>query len=116
MPTRRLQVLAIPGALDQTEPPERPPHVPREQDRRDACQVSRDTFDAAGEPVRGERAINEVEADVVHRVFWDFASGVSPRTIAKRLNAESIPCPYGCSNHVIERELLEQPGHSPHRT
>ena len=53
------------------------------------------TFDAAGEPVRGERTINEVEADVVRRVFRDFASGVSPPTIARRLNAESIPCPSG---------------------
>ena len=53
------------------------------------------TFDAAGEPVRGERTINEVEADVVRRVFRDFASGVSPRTIARRLNAESVPCPSG---------------------
>ena len=53
------------------------------------------TFDAAGEPVRGERTVNEVEADVVRRVFRDFASGVSPRTIARRLNAESVPCPSG---------------------
>ena len=53
------------------------------------------TFDAAGEPVKGERTINEVEAGVVRRVFRDFASGVSPRTIARRLNAESIPCPSG---------------------
>ena len=53
------------------------------------------TFDAAGEPVRGERTINEVEAAVVRRVFRDFASGVSPRTIARRLNAEKVPCPSG---------------------
>ena len=53
------------------------------------------TFDAAGEPVRGERTINEAEASVVRRVFRDFASGVSPRTIARRLNAEGIACPSG---------------------
>ena len=53
------------------------------------------TFDAAGEPVRGERTINEVEAKVVRRVFRDFASGISPRAIARRLNAENIPCPSG---------------------
>ena len=53
------------------------------------------TFDAAGEPVRGERTVNEVEADVVRRVFRDFASGISPRTIARRLNAEKIACPSG---------------------
>ena len=53
------------------------------------------TFDAAGEPVRGERTINEVEAEVVRRVFREFASSVSPRTIARHLNAENIPCPSG---------------------
>ena len=53
------------------------------------------SFDAAGEPARGERTINEVEAEVVRRVFRDFASGVSPRTIARRLNAENVPCPSG---------------------
>ena len=53
------------------------------------------TFDAAGEPVRGERTINHVEAEIVRRVFREFASGVSPRTIARRLNAEKIPCPSG---------------------
>ena len=53
------------------------------------------TFDTAGEPVRGARTINEAEANVVRRVFRDFASGVSPRTIARRLNAEGIACPSG---------------------
>ncbi len=53
------------------------------------------TFDAAGEPVRGERTINDAEANVVRRVFQDFASGVSPRTIARRLNAEKFSCPSG---------------------
>ncbi len=53
------------------------------------------TFDAAGEPVRGERTINEAEANVVRRVFRDFASGVSPRTIARRLNAEGVAGPSG---------------------
>ena len=53
------------------------------------------TFDAAGDPVRGERTINEDEATVVRRVFRDFASSVSPLTIARRLNAEKIPCPSG---------------------
>ena len=53
------------------------------------------TADAAGEPERGERTINEVEAGIVRRVFREFASGVSPRTIARRLNTENIPCPSG---------------------
>lgn len=46
-----------------------------------------------GEPVRGERTINEAEAAVVRRVFRDFGNGISPRAIAQRLNAENIPGP-----------------------
>ena len=51
--------------------------------------------DAAGEPVRGGRTINEAEAGVVRRVFRDFAAGTSPRAIARRLNDEGIPGPSG---------------------
>jgi site-specific DNA recombinase len=51
--------------------------------------------DAGGEPIRGERTINEAEADIVRRVFREFAAGVSPRTIARRLNDERIPGPEG---------------------
>ena len=51
--------------------------------------------DAAGEPVRGERTVNDKEADVVRRVFRDFAARVSPRAIAQRLNDEGIPGPSG---------------------
>jgi hypothetical protein len=46
-----------------------------------------------GEPVRGERMINEAEAAVVRRVFRDFGNGISQRAIAQRLNAENIPGP-----------------------
>ena len=49
----------------------------------------------AGEPVRGERTINDAEAAIVRRVFRDFAGGVSPRANAKRLNAEGVPGPSG---------------------
>ena len=38
--------------------------------------------DAAGEPVRGERRINEAEAEIVRRILREFASGRSPRSIA----------------------------------
>lgn len=51
------------------------------------------TFDAAGEPARGERRIKEVEAEVVRRVFREFASGVIPRATARRLNDKGIPAP-----------------------
>ena len=51
--------------------------------------------DPAGEPVRGERRINEAEAEIVRRIFRDFAAGISPRTLARRLNAEGVPGPAG---------------------
>jgi DNA invertase Pin-like site-specific DNA recombinase len=49
--------------------------------------------DASGEPVRGGRSINDAEAAIVRRIFSEFAAGASPRTIARRLNAEKIPGP-----------------------
>ena len=53
--------------------------------------------DPAGEPVHGERRINEVEAAIVCRVFQEFAQGRSPRAIAHALNKEAIPGPAGKS-------------------
>ena len=47
------------------------------------------------EPVTGERAINEQEADIIRRVFRDFADGRSPKAITQRLNKEGIPGPRG---------------------
>ncbi len=52
-------------------------------------------LDAKGEPIRGGRRINEPEAEVVRRVFRDYAAGKSPRAIAIELNAECIPGPHG---------------------
>ena len=49
--------------------------------------------DAAGEPVRGERSIDET--GVVRRTFREFAQGTSPRAIARRLNEDGIPGPKG---------------------
>ena len=43
----------------------------------------------------GARLINAAEAEVVRRIFRDYAAGVSPRAIARRLNAEGIPGPRG---------------------
>jgi len=51
--------------------------------------------DADGEPIRGKRRINAVEAKIVRRIFREFAAGKSPRSIAKDLNAEGIPGPRG---------------------
>ena len=52
-------------------------------------------IDDRGQPSRGRRMIDEGEAEVVRRIFRDFAAGVSPRAIAKALNAEGVPGPNG---------------------
>ena len=51
--------------------------------------------DAAGERIRGEREIDEAEAETVRRIFREFAAGTSPRAIARRLNDDGIPGPKG---------------------
>ena len=52
-------------------------------------------LDARGDPIRGDREINEAEANVVRRIFQEFASGIGPRTIARTLNEEGVPGPAG---------------------
>lgn len=52
-------------------------------------------LDARGDPIRGDREINEAEANVVRRIFREFASGIGPRTIARTLNEEGVPGPAG---------------------
>ncbi len=44
---------------------------------------------------RGEREINPAEANVVRRIFRDYLSGQSSRTIAMTLNREGISGPQG---------------------
>lgn len=48
-----------------------------------------------GEPERGLREPDPVEAAVVQRIYRDYAAGKSPLAIAKALNAEGIPAPNG---------------------
>ncbi len=50
---------------------------------------------APGSKEAGERAINAAEAEVVRRIFRDYAAGRSPRRIARDLNAEAIVGPGG---------------------
>ncbi|WP_315926915.1 recombinase family protein [Mesorhizobium sp. SP-1A] len=52
-------------------------------------------FDSNGEPVRGDRTINEAQAEVVRRIFRDYAAGKSAKMIAVSLNRDSIPAPTG---------------------
>ena len=51
--------------------------------------------DAAWEPIRGERRINQAEASIVQRILEEFAQGRSPKTIAHALNHEDIAVPSG---------------------
>jgi site-specific DNA recombinase len=51
--------------------------------------------DADGQPVTGERTINDEEAAIVRRVFEAYADGKSPKRIAVELNRDRIPAPAG---------------------
>ncbi|KXV35495.1 resolvase, partial [Gluconobacter thailandicus] len=44
--------------------------------------------DSHGEPICGERAVNDDQAQIVRRIFRDYADGKSPKAIALSLNAE----------------------------
>ena len=57
-------------------------------------------FDTQGQPVRGERSINEAEAATVRRIFTLYNQGQSARKIAKTFNHEGIPSPSGKEWHA----------------
>ena len=48
-----------------------------------------------GTVTTGEREIEPAEAAVVERMFREFVAGVSPKQIAKNLNREGVPGPFG---------------------
>jgi len=50
---------------------------------------------SGGTVTTGEREIEPAEAAVVGRIFHDFVAGVSPKQIAKNLNRERVPGPFG---------------------
>jgi DNA invertase Pin-like site-specific DNA recombinase len=50
-------------------------------------------LDERGDRVRGDREIDPAQAEVIRRIFRDFASGISPRAIAIKLNAEGVAGP-----------------------
>lgn len=52
-------------------------------------------FAENGEPIRGDRSINQAQAAVVRHVFRQYAAGKSSWTIAWELNKEGIPGPFG---------------------
>jgi site-specific DNA recombinase len=49
--------------------------------------------DARGNPICGGRVIDDAEAAIVRDIFEAFATGKSPRTIARELNTACIPGP-----------------------
>ena len=51
--------------------------------------------DDAGEPVRGFRRVNEAEAEIIRRIFGEFAAGRTAKAIAFQLNAEGVAGPNG---------------------
>jgi len=53
------------------------------------------TMQDDGSVTTGERIIHEAEAEIVRRIFREYANGLAPRTIASRLNDEGIPSPRG---------------------
>jgi DNA invertase Pin-like site-specific DNA recombinase len=53
------------------------------------------TIDASGKVTTGEREIIPEEAEIVRRIFRDYAAGKSPRRIAIELNREGVPAPWG---------------------
>lgn len=75
-------------------------------------------FDGDGEAVRGDRSVNETQAEVVRRIFRDYAAGKSAKHIAVELNGAGMPAPSGgdwgfntingnpkCGNGILSNEL-----------
>lgn len=52
-------------------------------------------IDGAGKVTTGVREIIPEQAEVVRRIFRDYAEGKSPRRIAIELNREGVPSPWG---------------------
>lgn len=52
-------------------------------------------YDVVAGDERGQRVINEREAEVVRRIYREYAAGVSPMTTVRALNAEGVPGPRG---------------------
>ncbi len=53
-------------------------------------------FDANGEAIRGDREIDQNQAEIVRRIFREYSQeNKSPKAIAAQLNKEAIPCPSG---------------------
>jgi hypothetical protein len=58
--------------------------------------VTRAPHDSAA--TTGNREIVAAEAEVILRIFREYAAGMSPKSLARRLNAERCPGPGGAPN------------------
>jgi site-specific DNA recombinase len=56
---------------------------------------------------RGRRAINAAEADIIRRIFHEYATGKGPLAIVRDLNRETVPGPTG--RHWNASALLGSP-------
>ena len=52
-------------------------------------------FDTEGQPLRGDRTINQDQAAIVRRIFDEYARNKSPKAIASQLNTDGVPSPSG---------------------
>ena len=52
-------------------------------------------LDVGGEPIRGEREVVAEEAEIIRRIFRDYAAGLSPPRIVSALNQNCIRGPDG---------------------
>jgi site-specific DNA recombinase len=52
-------------------------------------------YDVVPGEERGGRTINQDEAEIVRRIFAEFAAGRSPKSVARRLNQDGVPGPRG---------------------
>ncbi len=52
-------------------------------------------FDKEGQPLRGDRTINQEQAAVVQRILDEYGRNKSPKAIASQLNKEGVPSPSG---------------------
>ena len=72
--------------------------------------VTRATHDGAA--TTGAREIVPAEAEVIRRIFRDYAAGVSPKAIAKRLNAERCR---GTGRRTLESQHHSRQSGARHR-
>jgi site-specific DNA recombinase len=52
-------------------------------------------FDEEGNPLRGDRTVNQDQAATIRRIFEEYARNKSPKAIASQLNKEGVPSPSG---------------------